>query len=277
MERTAWADLPDALKDAIEARTGRITEARMVTAGENSPLAAIVQTDDGATFVKGIPVDHRRVITQDREAAVAPYVREISPELRWQFDEAGWNVLGYAAVEGRHADYRPDSPDLDALVTMMTALGEIAVADHPLFKRADDRWKTYLDDPEAAVVLAGPTLLHSDWTPDNVIVSPDQAWLIDWAWPTLGAAWIDPACWTLRLMAVGGHTAKEAEYQASRIPAFAAADPDHLDLFASANVRVWAEVAQANPTQWTNDMAEAAREWSRHRQAHKHAAPADPR
>lgn len=61
-------------------------------------------------------------------------------------------------------------------------------------------------------------------------MSPRRAWLIGWAWPTLGAGWTDPACWILRLMASGGHTAPEAERQASRLPAFQAADPAHIDL-----------------------------------------------
>ena len=98
----------------------------------------------------------------------------------------------------------------------------------------------------SASVFAGPMLTHSDWTPDNVLVSPDRAWLIDWAWPTLGAAWTDPACWVLRLMASGGHTAHQAERQASRLPAFRAADPTHIDLFAYANVRLWDEIAQSS-------------------------------
>ena len=185
-------------------------------------------------FAKGLPSAHRRVITQAREAAVAPLVREISPALLWHFDEAGWNVLGYQYAPGRHADYSPGSPDLDRLVQLMDALSAIKVPDDPgPFKRAEDRWKPYLDDPETAAVFAGPVLTHSDWTPDNVLVSEHRAWLIDWAWPTLGAAWTDPACWVLRLMASGGHTAHEAERQASRLPAFQAADPAHIDLFAA--------------------------------------------
>jgi len=60
-------------------------------------------------------------------------------------------------------------------------------------------------------------LTHSDWTPDNVLMSPDRAGLIGWASPTLGVGWTGPACWLLRLMASGGHTAHEAEQQASRL------------------------------------------------------------
>ena len=115
--------------------------------------------------------------------------------------------------------------------------------------------------------FAGPVLTHSDWTPDNVLVSERRAWLIDWAWPTLGVGWTDPACWVLRLMASGGHTAPEAEQQASRLPAFQAANPAHIDLFAAANVRLWDEIAQSNTSTWTAAMAQAARSWAAHRQA----------
>jgi hypothetical protein len=267
VERIAWDDLPGPLKRAIEARTGPITGVRIPIAGQNSPLAAIIHTPGGKVFAKGLPSDHRRVITQAREAAVAPLVKEISPALLWHFDEAGWNVLGYEYAPGRHADYAPRSPDLDRLVQLMDALSVIKISDAPVpFKRAEDRWKPYVDDPQSAAVFAGPVLAHSDWTPDNVLVSEHRAWLIDWAWPTLGAAWTDPACWVLRLMA-SGHTAPEAEQQASRLPAFRSADPAHVDLFAAANVRVWGEIAQASTSNWTARMAQAAQAWAAYRQA----------
>ncbi len=267
-QRIAWDDLPEPLKHAIEARTGPITAVRIATAGQNSPLAAIIDARDGKVFAKGLPAGHRRVITQAREAAVAPLVRDISPALLWHFDEAGWNVLGYEYAPGRHADYTPGSPDLDRLVQLMDTLSQIKVKDEPgPFKRAEDRWKPYLDDPGSASVFVGPVLTHSDWTPDNVLVSEHRAWLIDWAWPTLGADWNDPACWVLRLMASGGHTAHEAERQASRLPAFQAANPAHIDLFAAANVLLWAEVAQSSMSAWTKKMAQAAHSWSAYRQA----------
>jgi hypothetical protein len=203
-QRIAWGDLPGPLKRAIEDRTGPITGARIATEGQNSPLAAVIDARDGTVFAKGMPSGHRRVITQAREAAVAPLVGAISPALLWHFDEAGWNVLGYQYAPGRHADYSPGSPDLDRLVRLMDRLGAIKVpGDAGLFKRAEDRWRPYLDDQETAAVFAGPVLTHSDWSPDNVLVSEHRAWLIDWAWPTLGAGWTDPACWVLRLMASG--------------------------------------------------------------------------
>jgi hypothetical protein len=126
-QRVAWDDLPGPLKQAIEALTGPITRVRIASAGQNSPLAAIIDTGEGRVFAKGLPSAHRRVITQGREAAVAPLVKDISPALLWHFDEAGWNVLGYQYAQGRHADYSPGSPDLDRLVQLMEALSAIKV------------------------------------------------------------------------------------------------------------------------------------------------------
>lgn len=265
-QRIAWEDLPHALKQVIQARTGTITAARTMTSGQNSPLAAVLDTPTGRFFVKGLPSGHRKVITQDREAAVAPLVTAISPALLWHLDEAGWNVLGYQYAPGRHADYRPGSPDLDQIAWLMNTLSLIQVpADPGPLKRAEDRWKSYVDDPGDALIFAGHTLTHTDWAPDNVLIAPDHPWLIDWAWPTLGAPWTDPACWVLRLMAAGGHTPAQAEHQAARVPAFTTADPTHINMFAQASVRLWEDIADGSGSDWTAEMARAARSWAAYR------------
>jgi hypothetical protein len=68
-------------------------------------------------------------------------------------------------------------------------------------------------------------------------------------------------------MAAGGHTAASAEQQAGRVPAFAAADPAHVDLFADASTRLWEEIAQDSQSDWTAKMAHAARDWYAYRLA----------
>jgi hypothetical protein len=85
---------------------------------------------------------------------------------------------------------------------------------------------------------------------------------------------LDLACWILRLTASGGHTAPEAERQASRLPAFQAADPAHIDLFAAANVRLWGEIAQSSSV-WTKDIAQATDAWLASRQAEADAVSND--
>ncbi len=53
--------------------------------------------------------------------------------------------------------------------------------------------------------------MHSDWAPDNVLVSPHRAWLIDWDSPTLGAAWTDPACHALTVKPAAACDRRPAE------------------------------------------------------------------
>jgi hypothetical protein len=90
------------------------------------------------------------------------------------------------------------------------------------------------------------------------------AWIIDWAWPTRGAAFIDPACFLLRLM-LGGHTAAQAEAWAAHCDSWAAASDKAIDAFALACVRLYAEIAHEDPRSWKQRFAAAAHEWARHR------------
>jgi hypothetical protein len=264
-KRIEWADLPAALKDAISTRTGPITAARAVTAGQNSPLAAVIETRDGRVFAKGLPSGHRLVITQAREAAAAPLTRGISPELLWQFDEAGWNVLGFEHIPGRAAEYSPGSPDIDMVTGLMEALAAIEIPPGPgPWKPIETRLRTYVNDPADALAFAGHALTHTDWMPDNILISHGRAWLVDWAWATPGAGWTDPAFWLLRLIA-HGHTIQQAEAHAARQPAYADADPAHLDAFARANVNMWNEIESQHPIPWAKTMARAARAWAQHR------------
>ncbi len=80
-QRIPWDDLPASLKDAISARTGPVISGRAATDGQNSPLAAVLNTRNGKVFVKGLPSGHRLIVTQAREAAAAPLAKGLSPEL----------------------------------------------------------------------------------------------------------------------------------------------------------------------------------------------------
>jgi len=184
----------------------------MASGGRNSPVAAVLDTADGAVFVKGIPVDQRGAATQAREAAMAPHVTKVAPTLlRHLPDAAGWNVLGFEYVEGRHADYAPGSPDLAAVVELLERVGGIDCPDDAPTRDTRRTFASYMDDPEAAGLLGGTALPHTDYNPENVLIGPDGgARLVDWAWPCRGAAWIDPCVLIVRLIAAG-HTPQAAE------------------------------------------------------------------
>lgn len=129
---------------------------------------------------------------------------------------------------------------------------------------AEHRWRTYVAAPEELEWLRGDRLLHTDYNPLNVLITDGRALLIDWAWPTRGAGWIDPACLVLRLIA-GGHTAEEAERVVVQTPAWSSAPERGVEVFAWANVRLWDEIAGNDPAPWVERMACAAHEWLEYR------------
>lgn len=57
-----------------------------------------------------------------------------------------------------------------------------------------------------------------DLTADNIIVG-ERLRAVDWAWPTLGADWLDAASLVARLIQAG-HTPDQAERWAQQIPAW---------------------------------------------------------
>lgn len=58
MRHTDWDELEVLARHAIEARTGPARASCKATAGLNAQLAAVLDTDAGTVFVKGLPVDH---------------------------------------------------------------------------------------------------------------------------------------------------------------------------------------------------------------------------
>ncbi|MCT9009145.1 hypothetical protein [Streptomyces rhizosphaerihabitans] len=112
-------------------------------------------------------------------------------------------------------------------------------------KGAEQRWASCAGSCDVGL-LAGDTLLHTDLAPHNVLIS-DRAHIIDWAWPTRGASWIDPAVIILRLMEAG-HSAEGADtwaraFLASRVSAPTAG----VTVFSKVSAAARAEIARNDP------------------------------
>ncbi|MFI9153034.1 protein kinase [Streptomyces sp. NPDC053367] len=131
----------------------------------------------------------------------------------------------------------------------------------------EQRFAEYVDTPADAELLSGEALLHTDWHPDNVLIVSGAARLVDWAWPTRGAPWIDAACWVVWLVSAG-HTVPDAEQWAATTSAWSSASRRALDVFASAQERLWVGIAaDASDVAWIQGLAAAARKWAAYRRA----------
>ena len=131
-------------------------------------------------------------------------------------------------------------------------------------EQARQRWAAYVDCEADLEVLDGNAPLHTDVNPLNILVGPDRVWIIDWAWPTRGAAFIDAGCFLIRTMAAG-HSASQAEALAPMCPGWQRAPSAALDVFALASARLYGEIARDDPQPFKQRLAAVAHEWACHR------------
>ncbi|MFF1416706.1 aminoglycoside phosphotransferase [Streptomyces sp. NPDC058280] len=256
MSRIPFEQLPADVRQAVVDKTGAVHAARTARGGMNSGIASVLETDSGSVFVKGIRADHPQVGAQRREAAIAPHLPASCPRLYWHLELDGWSLLGYEVVDGRHADYTPGSPDLSLVEAALTELqGVTAPADIEI-KDAVRRWAEYAP-PGTSHFFGGDALLHTDFAPDNVLIVCGRARLVDWAWPTRGAAWIDPGALALRLMEAG-HPVAAAVAFAGRFPSWREAEPEALAAFGAATAALWREIGTGDRTPWKRALLEQA-------------------
>lgn len=253
------------VRAAVEAHAGPIRAFHPAASGVNSDIAGIVDAPGGRVFLKATRDDCLAAAGQQREVEVNPAVAGVvSPRLLWHEATGGWSVLAFEVVEGHHADYAPGSPDLPKLAVTLDALAELPCPRVPMLS-ASRRWGPYLDNPDDAKHFTGNSLLHTDANPSNYLIADGRAWLVDWAWATRGAAFIDIALLLPRLVDAG-HSLADAEGWAARHAVWRDADPCSISVFARAVARQWQGFADRNPgEQWRLTMAQAAAGWADHR------------
>ncbi|MFI5936263.1 phosphotransferase family protein [Actinoplanes sp. NPDC051494] len=261
--RIAYWQLPPSVRYRIGEAVGPVIAADSISDGLNSSVAAILQTSAGSYFVKALPVEHRWVWTQEREAEIAPHVETVGSGLIARITDDAWDVLIFDALDGHHADYSPDSKDLGHVARLIARIGELPCPDLSL-RRAEQRLASYTS---AGMLhhFQGGSLLHSDLNPANVIVSDDEARIVDWGWATRGAAWLDAAYWVSWLIAAG-HTPKQAEWWAEQVPAWRMATVEGVTAFAVANARMWAASGDGSTDPWTRAIMHASEVWRRYRE-----------
>jgi hypothetical protein len=249
----------------VRLHTGAVTAMRPAARGYSSDVTAVVDCEAGSYFVKAVRnVAGGRLESIIRERQINSYVDMVSPPLRWCVDQGDWYVLGFDVVDGRWPDFEPGSPDL---TTVVQVLNRVAALPCPRLAREwpETRWNRFARSEEEAKLFEGEALLHTDINPDNILIGNGSTWIVDWSWPTCGAAFIDPACLVVQLVAAG-HSAKDAEAWAGRCEGWVGADPRGVDAFAAASLRMYRSFATRSPeATWLGAMLDAAQAWADHR------------
>ncbi|MEV5592203.1 phosphotransferase [Streptomyces sp. NPDC052496] len=236
MSRSGWWELSAGVWAAVEERMGPVTGAWDVADGLTCSTAAVLSTEAGHVFMKGVPAgDARGRAAQAMEAVVNAAVCGVGPRLLWQVTAGGWDLLGFEYVEGRHADLAAGSADL-VLVADVLRAAQAARAPEGLPSFAD-RFADVLP-PEQLGLLRGDVLLHTDTNPHNLLVGCDRAWLVDWAMPAAGPAWVDVAYTTVRLMEADCPAGEALEW-AAQFPSWEAADPRAVQALVTGTCRLW--------------------------------------
>ncbi len=269
--RPSWDELPQPLRDGLADRLGPISSAETQTGGFTPGLAVRLRLAGGRrVFTKGIPADHVLAGKYRAEATTARQLPETTPapRLRWDADIAGWVVLAFDDIDGRHAQLSPGSPDIGPVVATIARLAEVLtpcpVSDVPPATvelaeivhgwaelatappaDLDDWTRSHLGDlagleTQWLSAAEGKTLLHGDINQSNLLFdSAGEVVLIDWAQPVRGAAWIDVADLVPHLV-LAGHTPAAAEAAIAEVPTWRDTDPAMITSYAAAFAGYWA-------------------------------------
>jgi hypothetical protein len=268
--RSDWTDLPGEIRKQIEAHSGPIHAIEEAPTGNHADIAATLHTADGPVFVKAARKlegrDGPEVMSLRREAAVNPHVAEFAPRLRWQAEAGGWLALGFEHVDGRRADFTPGSPDLEVLTKTIHAIQNTPCPGVPMLP-AERRWQRYTDDPAR---FGGGALLHTDLNEDNLIITPGgRVYVVDWAFVTRGAAWLELMMlvpWLIN----AGHSPQAADEWVCQFPSWVQAPPAAVDVFTAGFAAQWRDAAQARPEEWIARHADLTGRWAAYRLEEQH-------
>ncbi|MEU1778142.1 aminoglycoside phosphotransferase [Streptomyces abikoensis] len=257
MARVDWLGLPEESRAAVEARAGAVRVVEDVPHGITCRFAAVLSTASGQLFVKGVPSDDAwGRAGQAMEAAVNAAVVPVSPRLLWRVEAGGWDLVAFEAVEARHADLSPGSPDLPLVAAVLERAQDLkAPAGVELPQYVDRELGGAVSAAERELLL-GDALLHTDTNPHNLLVGADRAYLVDWALPAVGPSWIDAAEAAMRLMDAGC-SASEALAWAAQFASWAGADPAAVEVFVRGTCRARVARLGERDAQVSNAQCEA--------------------
>lgn len=259
--RLLWSCLPIHVRDALEAIMGSAAvEVTSQNVGYSPGTADRIVTEKGDRyFVKAVgnPVNTESPDIQRKEIRVFEAVsdRLLGSGIVGSYDDGEWVGIVFKDIEGRHPDLA-DAHDrelvIDALQELVSSPLSLEVqailpslSDDVAY--AFDAWKRIDEDPvpglnpciidnfdrllhlaeSASNRLAGDYLVHSDLRKDNILISGDKAFIVDWPWAAVGAPWFDALTVTIDagLTNIGFNTIKEIKTN----PLLASCSEDDID------------------------------------------------
>lgn len=202
----------------------RVVEAVTQPSGFSPGLAARLRLEDGRrVFLKAVseeanpdtPDIHRR---EARILAALPATAPIA-RLLWSYDEKGWVALCLEDVEGRHPDEPWTERDLDLVIACVEKMSrdltpspiQVDMTLPEFFRSTINGWRIALERGESRLdawalrnldrlaklegrapgAVEGDALVHCDIRADNLLISGERVYVLDWPWARTGAAWID--------------------------------------------------------------------------------------
>ena len=260
MTRLGWTGLPASLRAAIEHELGdTVAGIDNVSGGFSPGFVARVATGDGTrAFVKAMRDPGWRFL-YEREARIAPALPDGPPFPRWRFtiDDGEWIALGFDVIDGREATVPWTDRDLDRVVAGHLEMAERLSGSPATVERAGEtwgrafmRWDDFhrvpeleqrlpsgwrdhlgdLTDLEARwpTLTDGDHLVHLDLRADNILLTADDVFVVDWAFAARGQPWMDLVC-LLPNVAMRGGPDPENVWQAH--PWYPSTDPDAFNAF----------------------------------------------
>lgn len=271
--RPRWHQLPADLRRILTDRLGEVTAADAQRGGFTPGVAARLSTTGaGRVFIKAIAESHVLAAKYGYEAraAAALPAQVPAPRLIWHDTLCGWVVLVFEDVAGRHPDLSPGSPDVTATVETVAGLSK-ALTPNPLPGAPSapgcrdwlHGWTELKDTPDLGgwerrnleqlaeaetrwlPHSSGPSLLHGDIRPDNLLVREKEGAVVvvDWAQPYQGASWHDTADLVPHLI-MAGHSPEDAENVLAGVPTWENVPDDTATAYAIAYAGYWARMSR---------------------------------
>lgn len=230
--KRSWFDLPASARTGIERRLGGAVSAFDPAAGGFSDgVLGLGTTVAGRVFIKAVPNDSSSAADYRTEAAVSHILPSgvPTPSLRFTFEQHGWLILCFDAVDGRHPTEPWTAGQLDAVLRTLhacgNALSSVALPGLPtVADRMQGRCRTWRSLAETGIYdqlgvdnlsawerdhldrlaqveeswereVDGEDLLHFDLRFDNIMLgSEGGVWFLDWGRACTGPRWIDVVC-----------------------------------------------------------------------------------